>query len=56
MRELMQRRGSSYRALAARTYQSAAALHRLAAGQTAPTADVAGRLDEALAAARSSER
>lgn len=50
MRELMQQRGTSFRALATRTYQSASVLHRLAAGQVSAAPDVAGRLDEALGA------
>jgi transcriptional regulator with XRE-family HTH domain len=50
MRALLDERGMSYRALAARVYQSKSFLHELANGRTTPTAEVAKRLDEALGA------
>lgn len=51
MRELMQQRGTSYRALAARArFTSTSALHRLANSHTTADPDIAQRLDEALGA------
>lgn len=50
LRALLEARGLSYRALAARVYQSKTYVHDVATGRAAPTVDVAKRLDEALQA------
>jgi transcriptional regulator with XRE-family HTH domain len=50
MRQLLDQRGVSYRVLAARTFHAKSYLHDLATGRKAPTAEVAKRIDEALAA------
>lgn len=50
MRDLMEQRGVSYRALAARSYYAKSYLQRLAAGTKTPTAEVAKAIDEALGA------
>lgn len=50
LRELMQARGISYRALAARTYYGKSYLHDLATGRKQPTVEAVRRLDEALGA------
>jgi len=50
MRALLDARGLSYRALAARVYQSKSHLNDIANGRKAPTPEVAQRLDEALGA------
>jgi transcriptional regulator with XRE-family HTH domain len=50
LRALLEARGISYRALAARVYQSKTYVHDLASGRAAPTVEVAQRLDEALGA------
>lgn len=50
LRELLNERGTSYRALAARTFYSKSYLHDLATGRKPPAPDVAARLDEALGA------
>nr|BFE57672.1 hypothetical protein GCM10020063_021980 [Dactylosporangium thailandense] len=48
LRALLEARGISYRALAARVYQGKTYVHDLATGRAAPTVEVAQRLDEAL--------
>jgi transcriptional regulator with XRE-family HTH domain len=50
MRAILAERGLSYRALAERTFYGKSYLHRIAVGQTAPTAEVAARIDDALGA------
>lgn len=50
MRELLDQRGMSYRALAARTFYAKSYLHALAHGTKVPTREVAERVDEALMA------
>jgi transcriptional regulator with XRE-family HTH domain len=50
LRELIQDRGLSYRALANRTHHGKSYLHDLAAGRRAPTPATATRLDDALGA------
>ncbi len=50
LRALLEARGTSYRALAARIYQSKTYVHDLATGRAAPTMEVARRLDESLGA------
>lgn len=50
LRALLEARGISYRALAARVYQGKTYVHDLATGRAAPTTEVARRLDEALGA------
>jgi hypothetical protein len=48
MRELLEQRGVSFRALAARTFHAKSYLHDLATGRKAPTVEVARRIDDAL--------
>lgn len=50
MRELLDRRAMSYRALAARTYYGKSHLHDLATGRKPPTSEAAKRIDDALGA------
>jgi len=50
MRELLDQRGTSLRALAARTFYSKSYLGELATGRRQPTEDAARRIDEALGA------
>ena len=50
LRALLEARGLSYRALAARVYQGKTYVHDLATGRAVPTVEVAKRLDEALEA------
>src|SRR3954453_22335232 len=50
LRELLERGGTSYRALAARTFYSKSYLHDLATGRKHPTSETAARLDAALGA------
>ncbi|HZN20422.1 MAG TPA: helix-turn-helix transcriptional regulator [Micromonosporaceae bacterium] len=50
MRELLAKRGMSYRVLAARTFHGKSYLHELAAGKKAPTPEIARRIDLALGA------
>ena len=48
MRALLDERGLSYRALAARTFHGKSYLQELAAGKKTPTVEVARRIDQAL--------
>lgn len=48
LRELLDERGTSYRALAAATFYSKSYLHDLASGRKSPTVETAQRLDQAL--------
>lgn len=50
LRELMDQRGMSYRAVAARSYYSKSYVHALATGVKSPTVDIAQRLDDAISA------
>src|SRR5690242_8918813 len=50
MRALLDARGISYRALAARVYQSKSHLNDIANGRKLPTLEIARRLDEVLGA------
>lgn len=50
LRELIEQRQTSYRALAARVHHGKTHVHDPATGRKAPTPDVARRLDEALGA------
>lgn len=50
MRELLDRRGMSFRALAAHTFHAKSYLHDLATGRKTPTVEVARRIDDALRA------
>lgn len=50
LRELLELRNLSYRALAAHVHYGKSHVHDLASGRKAPTADVARRLDDALRA------
>jgi hypothetical protein len=48
MRGLMERRGTSFRALAGRTFYAKSYLHDLATGRKTPTPEAARRIDDAL--------
>lgn len=50
LRQLLDDRGLSYRALAARTYYGKSYVHDLAHGRKTPSADAAKRIDDALGA------
>jgi transcriptional regulator with XRE-family HTH domain len=50
LRELLDDRGVSFRALSARTYYSKSYLHDIASGKKAPTAELASRLDDVIGA------